>query len=365
MGLFACVASVLASAKWHYVAWDGTWTVWGGKCSPVIHVRRVEKSQNGPVTHGATALEVVEGEQPIIGGIVSGEHRSARSSSLPSHLLHEGVSACTLRIRYALPATVVVSAIESIRANGKFLVALLAFDYRAIVERVAFSNVVFGKPTTETLSVAKVAMLIKCPGDYAKFLTALPARCLDAVVIRAILASQILGSPLSHTGVAAKVILPPFNQTGLATKFLSTLSALNISAAVSIAVLARVEPLVAGVGALLATVVLLLAAELTQFARKRFSAFSTNKLSSPNRFGLTLTGFAPRCKAVFFGFVALKVLGRSGKMLLAKVALLKLSTWGIMGLHEKFTFLLPSPGVLEHRQGNYFPALIIPQGAGK
>jgi hypothetical protein len=38
---------------------------------------------------------------------------------------------------------------------------------------------------------------------------------------------------------------------------------------------------------------------------------------------------------------------------------------GIMGLHEKFTFLLPRPRVLEHRWDNYFPAVIIPQMAGK
>lgn len=364
-GVFACVASVLASAKWHYVAWDGAGAIWGSKCKPVIHVGGVEKSQNGPVAHSATTVEVVKGELPVIGGVVGGEFCATGSPSLSSHLDREWIPAGALKVVCAPLAAKIAAFENSTRRYREQIAALPAFNFDLSIQRVAFADNVCRSPVSIAPMIAKITMLIKVLWHYFQFRSALPTVRFNAIVVGAVLARQVGGPPLAHARVATKMILRLLDLARFATKPLSALGAFGINTIVMNGIFAGVKPLVTESGALKATVVLFVTAKLADLAGEFLPALRTSQLSVFNRLGLALAGLAARCKAVLFGPVALEVICCRGVELFAKVALLLRHFWDIMGLHKKFTFLLPSPGVLEHRQGNYFPALIIPQGAGK
>jgi hypothetical protein len=201
----------------------------------------------------------------------------------------------------------------------------------AFPKRVVFARIIFRNPDPVTPEIAKVAMFIKCFRDYFQFRAALSAICWNTLVVGAILSSGVLCFPLAPTGSTTKMVLSSLNQRCFAGKSLSALGALDITATVSIAVFARVEPLVASVGALLSAVILFVATELAILAREYFAAFRARQRCSSGRHCASASAsFAFRLQSVTHKLVSVEVLRRSWLEYTAFAALLLGYIWGMI-----------------------------------
>ena len=326
-----------------------------------------------------------------------------------------------IRLCYATSLTGVLIALSRLAALALPVFAVVR-EFSTLPEWIVFSNKMSGAPFAVAALIAKVAMLIERPGDYAKFLATVPALCFDALVVWAIFARQVLCSPLSHAKVIAKVVISSFQQATFANEILPALGAFDFGAVVMDRILAGVKPLVASASAWAATVVFLIFFCCACFAREVFTAFVADQIdavgwswaniaallafpresilgtfASPIIFGrgrlpfvapvaaleprANLLGwvalvsnrllsfsdasFAIRCQTIGAGVSDLEIFCRFRELRSAGSALLMRYIWGRLILHVESPFDLPRPRVLEHRWDNCFPALIIPQGAGK
>jgi hypothetical protein len=79
-----------------------------------------------------------------------------------------------------------------------------------------------------------------------------------------------------------------------------------------------------------------------------------------------LASFAEGYQSIASGFISMKVFSRRRKVLAALGALLQGHIWGcdILRLHQKFTFLLPSPRPFPRRWDTLFSPVILPQTGG-
>lgn len=313
---------------------------------------------NNHVTGMAKAHEIIQ----IVGlniMIVLAFNISKLSKRLD--VMHVKLLSCFRACCSALPASVVVS-LASFSAL-RIPIGAVVRKPSALPSGIAGTDQGPRSPRAITLLVAEIPYIANLGRNSKNFVAAIQTRYRDPVIVRTVYSTQVICFPFTHTSRTTKEIILPSGVAFPASKSSAALSALNRNAVVVGAICAGMMLLVSLASALKIAVVILVSTELAYFSGKLLSAFGANQILAPDKLCLTSACLASVFKSVSVFSCSVEVVGSCGFMIAALGATFKgyILRYGIMGLHKKFTFLLPSPRLLAQRWDICFSPVIIPQ----
>lgn len=304
--VFAVVATIFLVACGNNIGRDSAWTILAADRNEMIHSEHVEQAGR-TATIGATTMKIIKGELPISILVIVGQ------ACLSSHIPLKNNSKFLSIIFFVLALS---------PANLVLILESVCLPFGAAAWIITLADSIFLALCIQVAGAPFAASLAAFLSVFFSPFLAVRAQLILVACIFTLLVGAWLASRTKYGRVIAIVCIEVFKR---GREFLS-------------ADRARLNRRVA--------------------LGHTFFAGITQMLASR-----TYTRLAAQNQSVWFGLVFVKVFGSSRKLLIALSTTLK--GCGIMGLHKKFTFLLPSPRLFAQRWDISFPPVIIPQTGGK